>query len=99
MGDFVNRPVLGTDEPYPPAVAVVIAKFLELRDLEPGEVEVLEFETITWPDGCLGIRGPDEACTEAEVPGWIITLQIGDEVLEVHTDEFGIDVRWEEMDQ
>jgi hypothetical protein len=95
MGDFVNRPFLGTDEPYPPAVAVVIAKFLDIRHLEPGEIEVLGFETIDWPDGCLGQPGPDEACTEAEVPGWIITLQIGEEVLEVHTDEFGIDVRWE----
>lgn len=99
MGDFVNRETLATDEPYPPAVAVVIAKFLDLRQLEPGEIEVQHFEPATWPDGCLGMPGPDESCTEAQVPGWLITLRIGEESLQVHTDQFGEEVRWEPIEE
>jgi hypothetical protein len=98
LGDFVNREPIASDEPYPPAVAVVIARFLDIRHLEPGEIEVLSFEPVTWPDGCLGMPGPNEGCTEAEVPGWMITLQIEDEALEVHTDQYGQDIRWEPLE-
>lgn len=98
LGDFVNRPVAANDEPYPPAVAVVIAKFIDTRQLDPDEIEVLHFEPTIWPDGCLGLPAQDEHCTEAEVPGWVITLQIGDEQLMVRTDEFGKEVRWEQLE-
>jgi hypothetical protein len=97
LGDYVNRPPQATDEPYPPAVAVVIAKFLDIRNLEPGEIEVLSFESVTWPNRCLGMPGSNESCTGPGVPGWIVTLQIGDEILQVHTDEFGEEVRWEQL--
>jgi hypothetical protein len=97
LGDFVNREPQATDEPYPPGVAVVISKFLDIRHLEPGEIDVLSFEPVTWPSNCLGMPGANESCIGPELPGWIVTLQIGDETLIVHTDEFGEEVRWEPL--
>lgn len=99
LGDFVNREPIASDEPYPPAVAVVIGTLLEERGLEPGEIEVLSFKPAIWSDSCLGMPGPDEECIEAEVPGWAVTLQIGDESLRVHTDEFGREIRWEPFEE
>ncbi len=49
----------------------------------------------TWPDGCLGLGGEDELCTQALVPGWQVTVEADDEdrTWVYHTDATGDQLR------
>lgn len=44
----------------------------------------------TWPDGCLGLGGPDDICTFALVDGWEVTVSQGDKQWIYRTDGQGL---------
>ncbi|PSO50061.1 MAG: hypothetical protein BRC33_04500 [Cyanobacteria bacterium SW_9_44_58] len=43
----------------------------------------------TWSDGCLGVHKPGQACTQALVPGWHITLSHDSQTWVYHTSTDG----------
>ncbi len=74
----------------PPQVSQRIKqKVAELTKVNVDQVEILIVEPRTWPDGCLGIQSPDSMCTQALVPGWLITVKSGKERLNYRTDKRG----------
>lgn len=93
LGDLVLIPQDLVVEPYPPAVAAAIAWLSETDGIDPGSVSVIGYEPVDWPDGCLGLGGPDEICAAVITPGWKIALQSGDVPVIVRTDELGAVVR------
>ncbi|NJK61022.1 MAG: hypothetical protein HC918_13330 [Oscillatoriales cyanobacterium SM2_1_8] len=52
-------------------------------------------EARTWPNGCLGLGGPDELCTQALVPGWRVVLTDGQRTQVFRSDRTGRQVRLE----
>ena len=56
-------------------------------------LDVVSAEAKSWPDGCLGLGGPDEICTFAIVDGWEVTVAQGDNRWVYRTDAEGIAVR------
>lgn len=38
------------------------------------QISVVSFREVTWPDGCLGLGRPGQACTQALVPGFLAEL-------------------------
>ncbi|NPV63319.1 MAG: hypothetical protein HPY61_11975 [Methanotrichaceae archaeon] len=58
-----------------------------------GLVTVVEVTEEYWPDGCLGLGGPDEACTMAFVPGYKIIFSVMEKEYEVRTDLNGNQIR------
>lgn len=62
--------------------------------IEAEALVVTAVEVVDWPDGCLGLGQPDEACTEAIVPGLRIRLTLDDQIYEVRTDLAGEQYRW-----
>ena len=95
LGDSVNLVAPAQDEPYPPAVASSIGWLADAEDVDPGEVMVEAFETAEWPDACLGLAGPLEACAAVITPGWRVTLRIGDAAYVLRSDELGTRIRRE----
>lgn len=73
-----DDPVSGTyGEQIETAVADAAAHF----DVEPGDIEVVTAEAVTWPDGAIGCPEPDMMYTQALVDGYRIVLAVdGDEV-------------------
>ncbi|HSV86968.1 MAG TPA: hypothetical protein VLH85_10360 [Levilinea sp.] len=57
------------------------------------EVVVVSHVAVDWPDGCLGLPAPDELCAMMIVPGFEITLRVGDELYVFRTNEDGTQVR------
>lgn len=53
------------------------------------EIAFIEARPQTWPDGCLGLAEPEEICTEAEVPGYLVVLAINEQRYAIRTDEEG----------
>jgi hypothetical protein len=58
-----------------------------------GLVTVVEVTEEDWPNGCLGLGGPDEACTMAFVSGYKIIFNVMGEEYEVRTDLNGNQIR------
>jgi hypothetical protein len=60
------------------------------------EIEVVSIEEKEWPDGCLGLAGPEEICTQAIVPGYEIILMVEGEYQVFRSDEDGMVIRHDE---
>ena len=95
LGDSLTLEAPAVDEPYPPAVLAAIGAAAAQTGVGPEQVQVLDYEPREWPDGCLGLPGPDEMCTEAIVPGWIVSLSAGGDPVIFRVDEFGAELRQE----
>ena len=94
LGDPLQKPALADDEPYPPAVPAAIHALAEARGEDPSLIKVLSYTFIVWSDGCLEYPQPDEECTQALTSGWRILLQLGEQEIEIHSDEMGGKIRW-----
>jgi outer membrane lipoprotein-sorting protein len=57
--------------------------------------KVIEASQKTWSDGCLGLAGPDEICTQMLVEGWRIVMSDGDRNWIYRTDAQGNTIRLE----
>jgi hypothetical protein len=50
----------------------------------------------TWANGCLGLAGPGQICTQALVPGWLVTVESNQQRLVYRTNESGSLVKLDE---
>lgn len=62
-------------------------------DLPPEQVRVAQVEAVNWPDACLGVHIPNQACATAITPGYRIVLETEGRQYEMHTDQTGGVVR------
>ncbi|HLF37547.1 MAG TPA: hypothetical protein VI520_06405 [Anaerolineales bacterium] len=83
------------DAPYPPAIAAAIGRLAEDLGVAPQSIEVVSYEEVDWPDGCLGLPAPNEACTEAITPGWRVRLSLAQEIYTFRSDAVGSELREE----
>jgi hypothetical protein len=83
------------DAPYPPAIVVAIERLAEQRGVAPQAIEVVSYEELEWPDGCLGLPRLNEACTEAVTPGWRVILSLEGEIHTFRADAVGSELREE----
>lgn len=59
------------------------------------KLRITKFSQETWPDGCLGLPGIDEFCTQALVKGWRIVVSNGSQTWVYRTDSKGRVMRLE----
>lgn len=88
-----------TPEPIPggfPQAAFAAREALaEQLGVTVDEIEIRDIEPVEWPDGCLGLGGPDEMCTQALVTGYRVTLVSGTTQYIFRTNESGSALRRE----
>lgn len=94
FGDPIIGPPAPGDEPYPPAIPAAIQAVAAGLNVEPTDVEVLEYELVEWTNACLGFENVDEVCGDATEQGWRIVLRRDNAEIEVHTDMLGLNIRW-----
>ena len=94
LGDPLQKPALAEDEPFPPAVPAAIQTLAEANEVDPSTIEVLSYNFHEWGDGCLGYPHPGEICVQVMTPGWRILLRLGEQIIEIHSDEMGGEIRW-----
>jgi hypothetical protein len=83
-------------ETLPPEVAVEIQN--RLNETLGLAVDQIEFETVErreWPDSCLGLGGPDEACAQVITPGWLVVFSVEGTEYRYRVDETGTNIRQE----
>jgi hypothetical protein len=93
LGDPITEAGEAGEAPYPPAVTAAIRALAQDLGADPGTIEVLGYEAVDWPDSCLGLPVPGEACAEVITPGWRIGLRSGGIEYEARSDELGTVVR------
>lgn len=67
------------------AILGVPVESIQLQSLEPAE----------WPNGCLGLPEPEEACTEAITPGWSLVFTADGQEYKFRADQTGTVIRQE----
>lgn len=93
LGDPITGSAPPEDEPYPPGVTAAIGALARGLGIDPGSVDVLHYEAMDWPDACLGLPTPGEACAEIGISGWRVALSVAGEEYELRTDLTGSQVR------
>lgn len=69
------------------AVDLAVRDAADEHGVAPDAVEVLRAEEVEWPDGARGCPREDEVYTQAIVPGYLVTLAVGDEQVRYHAGE------------
>lgn len=71
------------DEPE----AVVKARTFLANELviKPSIVQMVNYESRNWPDGCLGIAEPNTSCIQVITPGYLVTLSIEETIYKLRT--------------
>lgn len=95
LGDEIGLPGPETHEPYPPAVTAAISWLAERQEADPGSIRVLDYESVEWPDACLGQGRPDEVCALVLTLGWEIRLELDGAVYRLRADTLGTQIRLE----
>jgi putative hemolysin len=65
----------------------------EQLGISPDEILFAALKEVEWPDGCLGLPAPGEACDMGITPGYLITLSVGEDRYDFRTDLTGSNIR------
>lgn len=83
-------------EPLPPkAASDAEINLSQELDIPREEITIVEWQAAEWPDGCLGLGGPGELCTQVITPGWRVVLEARGQRYIARTDQLGEVVRFE----
>jgi hypothetical protein len=93
LGEPIAQPEPSAELP-PEAVLRGRERMAEALDVVPEQIEILEVEQVDWPDACLGLAEPGEACAEVITPGWRAAVGLNGGIHELRTDETGDVARW-----
>ena len=79
--------------PTPPGLpeiqALALADAGKRSGLAASALQVISAEAVTWPDGALGCPQPGMLYTQALVPGFLVRIRAGAEVLRYHAGSRG----------
>lgn len=76
-------------------IDAVLNNITQEEGVNSDTLTVQQTEANTWSDGCLGLAGPDEFCTQALVEGWRVTVSDGQTTWVYRTDQSGANLRQE----
>lgn len=75
-----------------PAREAAVTHLSRTLNLPADQIALISTESVTWPDGCLGVQRPGVMCTQALVEGYRIILEADGKRYEVRTNESGSQV-------
>lgn len=84
----------------PIPVANLVRQDLARRlNLPSAQLRILDAESQTWPNGCLGLEVAGEVCTQALIPGWRVRVTQGERVWVYRSNRDGSQLRLENPDR
>ena len=72
-----------------PAQKAAVASVAQSLGAASQDITIKSTESVTWPDGCMGVRTIGLLCTKNQVPGFRIVVSAGGKDYEVHTNQDG----------
>lgn len=64
---------------------IILQQAAEDTNLPISELQIESANSVTWPNGCMGIGGPERICTQALVNGWVVVVTSGTNQWTYHT--------------
>jgi hypothetical protein len=64
---------------------IILQQAAEDTSLSISELQLESAIRVTWPNGCMGISGPEIFCTQVVVSGWIVVITSGSNQWTYHT--------------
>jgi hypothetical protein len=61
--------------------------------VEPSAIQLVQVTPQDWPDGCLGLGGPEESCLAVITPGYRVALEANGEQYTARTNQDATVVR------
>jgi len=83
----------GPVEEEPAAVGAARVALAEELGVDAGTIAVTLWESVNWPDACLGVPDPLELCAAVVTPGYRVFLELQGTEYEYHTNQDGTSVR------
>jgi hypothetical protein len=80
-----------TDSPanWTPAQQAALSALSGTLNLSVDQITLVSTETVTWPDGCLGVQRMGVMCTQSLVSGFRIVLKANGKQYDYHTNQDG----------
>lgn len=78
-----------TTEVVPAAVLAARQILAQQSGLQDGDVRIINYEKVEWPDKCLGVVIKGMMCAQGITPGYKVTLEAAGKQYEYHTNEDG----------
>jgi len=85
---IIEQPPQGSNEMTPAQIAA-LTELSKILNLPADQITLISTETVTWPDGCLGVQKAGVMCTQANVEGFRIIFEAKGGKYELHTDAMG----------
>ncbi|MEH2413739.1 hypothetical protein [Nostoc sp.] len=79
-----------------PVANAVLRDLARRQGILTRELQIIDYNQQTWRNGCLELAQPDQVCTQALVPGWLVVVSNGKEKWIYHTNQTGSAVRLNE---
>ncbi|MEH1900673.1 MAG: hypothetical protein V7L04_04470 [Nostoc sp.] len=79
-----------------PVANAVLGDLAHRQGILTKELQIIDYNQQTWRNGCLELPQPDEFCTQALVPGWLVVVSNGKQNWIYHTNQTGSAVRLNE---
>ncbi|MEH1932383.1 MAG: hypothetical protein V7L14_01345 [Nostoc sp.] len=79
-----------------PVANAVLRDLTRRQGILTRELQIIDYNQQTWRNGCLELPQPDELCTQALVPGWLVVVSNGKENWIYHTNQTGSALRLNE---
>ncbi len=87
---FYNSSLQTAKRFLPPIIAkAVLQAASQQSGLPIFQLRIVRAKYVIWPNGCLGLGGSDQVCTQALVPGWRVTVEGGQQRWVYRTNESG----------
>lgn len=83
-----------TPIPYPPEIQSALERMAGEINQPITALKVELVEAVDWPDSCLGLPNPSEACAMMITPGYRVRVSVGSQLYDLHTDRSGRNYRW-----
>lgn len=82
----------------PETISTAVFKDIsEKNGIETSKLRILQAESQTWADGCLGLANADAVCTQSLVPGWRVVVASSKKRWIYRTNQAGTVVKFDEV--
>jgi hypothetical protein len=75
------------------AFEAVRASLASELKVDPLVISLVDVMPVDWPDSCLGLPGPDEACAQTITAGFLVRVRDGDAIYKFHTNRNASEIR------
>ncbi len=95
--------ILGNTIAQAPAAAAAPAQVTQAAQsrlaaalgVSAAQVQLVSADETQWPNACLGLTSPGQACADEVTPGWRLVFNVNGQQYEVRTNDTASVVRWQ----